>query len=113
MFIEIIQNLYRLSDLQTINIYLKKLNIDIDIKITNVTLHDVTVFDDFNIVQIDNYPIFNFNKQLLLIIQQMNTLTSSVFDYYYNTPDIDFYKQYINYNYITSPLLYVDIQNTI
>jgi hypothetical protein len=111
MFIEIIQNLYRFSNLQTINIYLKKL--DINIEITDVTLHDVTVFDDFNIVQIDSYPIFNFNKQLLLIIQQMNTLTSSVFNYYYNTPDIDFYKQYINYNYITSPLLYVDIQNTI
>ena len=41
----------------------------------------------------------------------MNDLTSSIFEYYYDTDNIDFYKQYINYNYITSPLLYVNIQN--
>jgi hypothetical protein len=108
-YINTIQKLYNLSDLDIINEYLKKL--DINIIITNIKLDNVVVYDDYNIVQNDNFPIFNFNKDLLITIQKLNDLTSSVFNYYYTTTDIDFYKQYINYNYITNPLLYVNIQN--
>ena len=107
--IETVYKLYNLSDLEIIKEYLKQLNLNIIIK--DITLHDIIVFNDFNIVQNDNFPIFNFNKNLLIAIQKMNDLTSSIFEYYYDTDNIDFYKQYINYNYITSPLLYVNIQN--
>lgn len=108
-YIDTIHKLYNLSDLDIINEYLNKLGLNI--QITNIKLYDIVVYNDFNIVQENIFPVFNFNKDLLINIQKINDLTSSVFNYYYTTPDIDFYKQYINYNYITSPLLYVNIQN--
>jgi hypothetical protein len=109
IFINNINKLYVLSDLDLINYYLKLVNTTIEI--TDVTLHDVVVYDDFNVVQNENFPIFNFNSQLLITLQKNNNITASLYDYYYNTPNIDFYKNYINYNYITSSLLYVNIQN--
>jgi hypothetical protein len=105
--IEIIHKLYVLSDLDTINDYLNMINLNI--QITNIRLNDLIIYNDFNIVQQNSFPIFNLNKNLLITIQKINNLTSSVFNYYYTTSDIDFYKQYINYNYITSPLLYINI----
>ena len=74
----------------------------------------VIPYQDFNIVKINlDYSSFNFNPYIIDIIKKVNTINYDIYDYYYNTPDIEFYKQLINYNYLPLSYLYINIDNSL
>lgn len=56
---------------------------------------------------------FNFNTKIVNVIENVNALNVSIFDTYYNNPEItDFYKQILGYTYLNTPYKYVNINNT-
>jgi hypothetical protein len=83
-------------------------------KIINYGGSDVISYQDLNIVKINlDYSSFNFNPYILDIIKKVNIINYDIYDYYYNTTDIDFYKQLINYNYLPISYLYINIDNSL
>ena len=55
---------------------------------------------------------FNFNKYTLQMINPVNQLNSEIFATYYTDPNInDFYKQALNYTYLSTPFKYININN--
>jgi hypothetical protein len=62
---------------------------------------NIVILQDFNILY-DNffYSSFNFDKKLIKLINDYNNYKISTLNYYYQTSDINFSKQLINYNYI-------------
>lgn len=56
---------------------------------------------------------FNFNEKIVNVIKNVNSLNISIFDTYYNNPQItDFYKQALGYTYLNTPYKYININNT-
>jgi hypothetical protein len=62
---------------------------------------NIVVLQDFNILY-DNFAFssFNFDSDIIEIINYYNNYKLSSLNYYYQTPDIEFYKQAINYNFV-------------
>ncbi len=62
---------------------------------------NVIILQDLNILY-DSFQFssFNFDKKILELINNYNTYKIYTLDYYYKTPDIEFYKQLINYNFL-------------
>jgi hypothetical protein len=62
---------------------------------------NIVILQDFNILY-DNFSnsSFNFDKKLIKLINDYNNYKISTLNYYYQTSDINFSKQLINYNYI-------------
>ena len=117
-------DVFKLSKLDyNSNFYIKIKEIIFNLSLNNDELSDLIdtiinysnqtiVFNDYNInlfyFQDTNY---NFTPELYEIILEYNSIQKTVFDIYFNN-DNDFYKQLINYNYITTPFTYVNIDNT-
>jgi hypothetical protein len=61
---------------------------------------NIVILQDFNILY-DNFSnsSFNFDKKLIKLINDYNNYKISTLNYYYQTSDINFSKQLINYNY--------------
>lgn len=55
---------------------------------------------------------FNFNKYTLQMINPVNQLNSEIFATYYTDPNTNiFYKQALNYTYLSTPFKYININN--
>ena len=105
-----ITNLYTKSDSDTIIYYLQLINVSSTFTNVNLPSSDIVIYSDYNILQEFNPTLFNFNSTLLNIITDINTINYTIFNYYYQD-GYQFYKQFINYNFINNQLIYVNIDN--
>ena len=61
-----------------------------------------------------NWSSFNFNKFVLKIIFSINQLNETIFKNYYTDPEVtNFYKEVLNYTYLTTPYKYINLNNDI
>jgi len=61
-----------------------------------------------------NWAGFNFNEDILNVINSVNQIATTIFDEYYLNPEINvFYKTVINYTYLSTPYNYININNGI
>jgi len=61
-----------------------------------------------------NWASFNFNNYPLELINLIDQLNTTIFNTYYNDPKVTtFYKQALNYTYLSTPYKYININNNI
>ncbi len=73
---------------------------------------NIVVLQDF-IILYENFEnsTFNFDSRILKIINYFNSFMLTTSDYYYQTSNIDLYKQLINYNYLKYQFINNVVQN--
>jgi hypothetical protein len=104
--LDIINKLSNGLDQELINDYLNndiKINTDYSNKINKLYIQgdNIIIIQDFNILYYEfNNNSYNFNPAIINIINQYNNYKYTVFNYYYDTSNIEFYKELINYNYL-------------
>jgi hypothetical protein len=68
---------------------------------------NIIILQDLNILYtFFNFNSFNFDINIIKIINDYNNFKDNIFNYYYNTKNIEFYKELINYNYIDFKYIY-------
>lgn len=62
---------------------------------------NIIILPDFNILYDSfNYSTFNFDVRIISLLNHFYNYKTNTLNYYYETKDIEFYKQLINYNYV-------------
>lgn len=62
---------------------------------------NIILLEDYNLLyDTFDYSSFNFDIKLISLINTYYSYKKSSLNYYYETKDIEFYKQLINYNYV-------------
>ena len=60
-----------------------------------------------------SWASFNFNQNVIDVINMVNMLNITIFETYYTNPEItDFYKQSLNYTYLSTPYENINVNNT-
>ena len=90
-------------------------NTPITIQIIDYGSYYVLAYQDLLLFKgIFKWASFNFNLYTLQMINPINQLNSEIFSTYYTNPNTnDFYKQALNYTYLTTPFKYININNNI
>jgi hypothetical protein len=88
-------------------IIVKKIdNLDNQIKSFDFQGEEIVVYQDLNLLYGDFYfNSFNFKDTLVNILKESNDYKLSILDYYYQTPNIEFYKELINYNFLNNKFI--------
>ena len=81
--------------------------------ITNITFQgqQIVIIRDYNLLyQYLSNSSFNFNPDVLVIVNNSITNQLNILNYYYDS-DYEFYKQLINYNYLDIKNITISITN--
>lgn len=78
----------------------------------NILVNNIVVYNDNNLLEKNSRYVYNNDMDIVKIIQLYN---SSLFNasnlYYNNVENIEHGQQYINYEYLNNPFIYININN--